>query len=225
MMFGRGASGVGHPDMNDSERRHADQIKFGVVDEADYAKARVRVKIGDEDDDEGHLVTGWLPMAGGRARGDSDWHPLEVGERVMVLSESGELQNGMVLPAALYSDEDPAPGDKAGLWRKRFGDAGKIEYDRDSGEFLVEAIAKATLKVADTIAEVSDGKVLLETADTSVEMTDGKIVLAVGGVKLEITSSGFAFTGGQVTHEGKNVGKDHKHLGVTAGGGVSGDPQ
>lgn len=225
MIFGRGASGVAHPDMNDSERRHADQIKFGVVAEADYATAKVRVKIGDEDDEEGHLVTGWLPMAGGRARGDSDWHPLEVGERVMVLSESGELQNGMVLPAGLYSDDDPAPGDKAGLWRKKFGDDGKIEYDRDTGEFMVEAIAKATIKVGDTIAEVSDGKVLLEIAGTSVEVTDGTIKLSAGGVSLEISSGGFVFTGGSVEHDGKNIGKDHKHLGVTAGGGVSGIPE
>jgi phage baseplate assembly protein V len=139
IVVGRGRSGVGHPEITDSERRHADQVKAGKVQEVDYANAKVRVLIGDEDDEDGHLVTGWLPMPGARARNDREWHPLEVGERVMVLSESGELQNGVVIPAGIYSDDDPAPGNKAGLWRKLFQDGGEIQYDRDTGEFLINA--------------------------------------------------------------------------------------
>lgn len=207
-MLGRGGSGVGNPEISDSERRHADVVKFGVVQEADYAGARVRVLIGDEDDDEGHLVSGWLPMAGTRAKGDFDWHPLEVGERVLVLSESGELQNGIVIPAALYSDDNPAPGAKAGLWRKTFQDGGKVEYDRDTGEFLVDAKSKATLKVGSDFIRIEAGKV----------------TLTAGGVTLEVSSGGVSVTGGSVTHDGKNMGKDHKHLGVTAGSAQTGNP-
>jgi hypothetical protein len=70
IVVGRGRSGVGHPEITDSERRHADQIKVGKVQEVDYAKAKVRVLIGDESDDDGHMVTGWLPMPGARARND-----------------------------------------------------------------------------------------------------------------------------------------------------------
>lgn len=204
----RGRHGVGHPEITDGERRHADQIKRGTVHEADYEKARVRVLVGDPDDDEGHLITGWLPMPGARSRNDSEWHPLEVGEGVIVLSESGELQNGVVLPAGFYSDENPAPGDKAGLWRKLFQDGGVVEYDRDSGEFLVDAIAKATLKVGDATAVV----------------TEDAITLTVGGVTLEVSDGGVAITGGQVTHNGKNIGASHSHGQVEPGGGVSGPP-
>lgn len=209
IMIGRGASGVGNPEINDSERRHADQIKFGRVAEVRYTNPpAVRVAIGDEDDEDGHLLTGWLPMAGGRAKGDSDWHPLEVDERVMVLSESGEIQNGMVMPAALYTSDNPAPGDKAGLWRKRFSDGATIEYDRDSGAFLVDAKTTATVQVS----------------DSSVVVTDGKVTLAVGSISLEISSSGFKFTGGTIKHDGKSIDKTHTHTGVTAGSGVSGPP-
>lgn len=194
---------------SDSERRQADAIKFGKVHQADYPNARVRVLIGDEDDDEGHLITGWLPMAGARAGGDSDWHPLEVGERVMVLSESGETQNGMVLPAGLYNDENPAPGNKAGLWRRKFQDGGLIEYDRDTGEWLVEGLAKATVKVG-----------------TSTLVTEpDAITLTVGGVTLKVSASGVDITGGAVTHDGKNIGKDHAHTLVKAGTDTSGPPQ
>lgn len=210
MMFGRDGAGVGNPEMNDSERRHADVVKFGVVAEARYTNPpAVRVRIGDEDDADGHLVTGWLPMGGGRARGDADWHPLEEGERVVVLSESGELQNGMVFPAALYSDEDPAPGDKAGLWRKKFADGGVIEYDRETGEFLVEAEAFATLRVG----------------DSELRVESGKITISVGGVALEVSGSGIKMTGGTVDHDGKNVGKTHTHGGIQSGSGFTLSPQ
>jgi phage baseplate assembly protein V len=129
----------------------------------------------------------------GPGQNDFDWHPLEVGERVAVLSPSGETQNGVVIPAGIYCDENPAPGDKAGLWIRKFQDGGQITYDRDSGEWLVEGMAKITLKV--------------------------------GGCKLEITDDGFAFTGGTVKHDGKNIGKDHEHTEVAPGDGVSGPPQ
>jgi phage baseplate assembly protein V len=210
LMMERGAGGVGSPGMNDLERRSADSIKFGVVREVDYSRKppSVRVAIGDEEDDEGCLLTGWLQFGGGRARGDSEWHPPEEGEKVVVLSESGEVQNGIVLPLGLYSDDDPAPGDKAGLWRKSFADGAKLEYDRDSGELTFEAMSKGTVQVGDaTLAIVS-----------------GSITMTVGGVSLQISSSGVAISGGSVSHDGKNVGKDHRHSGVQAGGAQTGAP-
>jgi phage baseplate assembly protein V len=193
ILAGRGPHGVGSPEITDGERRHADAIKFGTVHEADYARARLRVLIGDEDDEDGHVITGWLPMPGLRAQNDFEWHPLEVGERVAVISESGELQNGVVIPAGIYCEDNPANGDKAGLWRKSFQDGGVVEYDRDSGEFLVDAVTKITLKV--------------------------------GGCTLVITEDGFAFSGGTITHDGVNIGKDHKHTQVRSGEEISGPPQ
>lgn len=212
--------GVGAPEVTDSERRLADLIKFGEVKEVNYAEARVRVMIGDEDDDEGHTVTGWLPMAGARARGDSDWHPLEVGERVVVLSESGELQNGIVMPAGIYSEEDPAPGDKAGLWRKRFQDGSTVEYDRETGEFKIDAKTKQTLMVGDATITVQDGSIVLSAGGQSLTLS-AEGITSSGKIAGE---DGLAITGGTFTHDGKNVGKNHTHSGVQTGGGISGGP-
>jgi phage baseplate assembly protein V len=217
----RTKAGVGAPEITDSERRHADVVKFGVVKEVDYSTARVRVTIGDEDDENGHLVTGWLPMAGGRARGDSDWHPLEEGERVMVLSESGELQNGMVLPAGLYSDEDPAPGDKAGLWRKKFADGATLEYDRESGELAFTAMQQAVIKVGGATITVTDGQIVLSAGGVTFTVGDGEAVSS-GPIRGQ---DGLEVTGGEFTHNGKNVGSDHTHTGVEPGGGLSGPPE
>lgn len=224
IQFERSRHGVAGLAASDTERRQADAIKFGKVHEADYAKARVRVLIGDEDDDEGHLITGWLPMPGARARNDMDWHPLEVGERVVVLSESGETQNGLVLPAGIYNDENPAPGDKAGLWRRTFQDGGLIEYDRDTGEWLVEGIAKATVKVGDSTVVTEPDAVTATVGGGVLTVKDSEITLTVGGVTLKVSSGGVEVSGGSVTHDGKDIGKTHKHSGVTTGSGQTGVP-
>jgi len=177
--------GVGSPDVTETERRLADVVRFGKVVEADYAHPpRVRVGIGQEDDPEGYIVTGWLPMAGGRARGDTEWHPLEVGERVVVLSEGGELQTGLVLPAGFFTDEDPPPGDKPGLWRKRFANGAVVEYDRDTGAMLFDATeaGSLTLRAGGVSIVLADGKITLngpvEASDTVEAATD-----VVGGGK------------------------------------------
>lgn len=193
LQFERTRHGIAGFAASDADRRHAGAIEFGKVHEADYDKRRLKVLIGDENDEDGHVITGWLPMPGLRAQNDSDWHPLEVGERVAVLSASGELQNGLVLPAGIFCDDNPAPGNKPGLWIRLFKDGGKLTYDRDTGEWLLLGMSKITLQV--------------------------------GGCKLDITDEGFAFTGGTVTHDGVNIGKDHTHTQVEPGAGISGPPQ
>jgi phage baseplate assembly protein V len=179
LLIGRGASGVVGGEMDDGDRRHADHIKFGVVHDVDYPNAKVRVLIGEEDDPEGHLVTGWLPMAGARAGGDSEWHPLETGERVMVLSESGEVQNGMVMPAGLYCADNPPPGDKAGLWRKRFKNGAEISYDRDSGAMQLDATSTGTLtlKAGGCLIVLADGVITIKAREI---VTDGRTRLNKG---------------------------------------------
>jgi phage baseplate assembly protein V len=140
--------------------------------------------IGDEDDDEGHLVTGWLPMPGARSKNDSDWHPLEVGEGVVVLSPSGELAKRRRAPGGLYTDDDPAPGDKAGLWRRKFQDGGSIEYDRDSGEWLVTGMSKAASRSARRgRGDRRPGHGYRWRRRNTTK--DGEITLTAGGVTLE----------------------------------------
>lgn len=224
ILAGRGRHGVSHPELTDGERRSAGAIEVGKVHEADYPNARVRVLIGDEDDDEGHVITGWLPMPGGRSRNDSEWHPLEVGEGVVVLSPSGELQNGVVMPAGLYNDENPAPGDKAGLWRKKFQDGGLIEHDRETGEWLVKGMSKITLEVEGSTAVVTEESITLTVGDGVVTTKDGEITLTAGGVTLKVDSGGVTISGGAVKHDGKDIGKTHKHSGVQTGGGQTGVP-
>lgn len=134
--------GVGDPEVTDLDRRTQDVVRRGVVEEVDYEKARVRVGIGNRDDEDDWIVTDWLPMNGGRAKGDRDWHPLEKGEKVVLLSEGGELSTASVIPAGTYNeenDDEKANGNKAGVWRKTFANGAEVSYDRNSGTLTLNA--------------------------------------------------------------------------------------
>lgn len=203
LQFERTRHGVAGFAASDADRRHAGAIEFGKVHEADYPKQRLKVLIGDEYDEDGHIITGWLPMPGLRAQNDFDWHPLEVGERVAVLSASGELQNGLVLPAGIFCDDNPAPGDKAGLWIRKFQDGGKITYDRDTGKWLVEGMSEATVKVEESTVTVEPDKIeaSVQGGAATLKLEPEEITLALGSVRLIINASGFYFEGAPIYGE------------------------
>lgn len=173
-------AGVGNPEITDLERRVADLVRYGEVTAVDYSSPpKVRVGIGDPADEDGYIETGWLPMAGGRAQGDREWHPLEVGERVIVLSEGGELQCGVVIPHGFFNADTPANGDKAGLWRKTFSDGAVIEYDRDAHAMTLGATGAGSLTLRAGGCEIvmSGGVITLKGSRI---VTDGETVLNNG---------------------------------------------
>lgn len=145
-------AGVGSPEMTEAERRICDVVKVGckvtAVDYADTAAPRVRVGIGDPDDEDGYILSGWLPIAHGRS---NEWNPLKVGEVVMVLSEAGEYQNGVVIPAAVHNTGNPAPGDRGDLYRKVFADGGMVEYDEAIGALTISGIHSVTINGEATV--------------------------------------------------------------------------
>jgi phage baseplate assembly protein gpV len=79
-------------------RRVNNLLRVGKVVAVDYALARARVKIGE-------ITTDWLPWL---TPSTMAWIPLKNGEQVVVLSPSGDLSFGMILPA-LYQTAAPAP--------------------------------------------------------------------------------------------------------------------
>ena len=150
---------VGSPEMNDAERRLANIAKAGRVVEADYPKARVKVGIGDPDDPEDYIITGWLPMAGGRS---DEWNPLKVGEAVIVLAESGELENGVVTPGSIYNEDHPAVGDRGDLYRKKFPDGSVIEYDEAAGGMRLTAAKTFTIKAEGCEIHMEGGTITMK---------------------------------------------------------------
>jgi len=122
------------------DRRLANILRLGTVEEADYAKARVRIRCGD-------LLTGWLPWMTGRAGKDLDWWAPDIGEQVMVLSPSGEPAQGAVLLGA-YQDSAPAPETDGNKRTVVFEDGTKVTYDRSAHKLdvLIKGEAEVVIK-------------------------------------------------------------------------------
>jgi len=171
------------------ERQMHNIALLGTVADANYSTGRLKIAIGD-------LVTGWLPWMTQRAGGDVTWDAPEIGEQVAVISPSGELGNGFVIPA-IYQDAHPANGSTPDLDIRTYKDGAAISYDRAAHHL------SATLPAGATTVLVSDGGISI-TGDISVT---GKI-----------TSTGDMIAAG--------ISLDnHVHGGILPGGANTGVPQ
>lgn len=154
-------------------------IRPAEVKEVDLDAARVRLLLA------GGIVTGWRPWLTAMAGENRSWRPPEIGERVLLLSPSGNVENCFVLPGFNCTDF-PAPdssGDKAVL---HFKDGARVVYDH----------ASHTLDVA-----LPDG------GTVNVIASAGVTVNANGGVTIEAADGGVAITG-DVMVDGKITATD-----------------
>jgi len=119
------------------ERQMHNIALLGTVADTDYAHARIKVAMGD-------LVTGWLPWLTHRAGGDVTWDAPEMGEQVAVISPSGEIGNGFVIPA-IYQNAYPANGNTPDMTRRDFSNGSYITHDRVSGNMDMHVTGDLTL--------------------------------------------------------------------------------
>jgi phage baseplate assembly protein V len=111
---------------------------------------------------------------------------------VIVLSPSGEIAKGIVLPA-IYYEKYPFPeGSKEEVSGFVFKDGTTLYYDRNGHEFKISIKEEGTLVlvVKETRVEVTSKEVILKTGKSSSRISGGEIVLEVGGSSLKITESG-----------------------------------
>jgi len=207
------------------ERRLSNTIRPGTVLEADYAKARLRVTMGDN-------TSAWLPWLTNRAGEDRTWHAPEVGEQVIVIAPGGELSAGYVMPGGVYKNDYPANADKAEISRTTYKDGAILEYDRENHTHLLQLPeGSATVKVGDDAeteitpdkitakvgsdakTEITASKILAQIgsdakseitaskithtlgSSSKIEITSGSVTITVGGTTLEIASGGITITG------------------------------
>lgn len=174
-------------------RRLENLLRVGTIEAADYGKAMVRVRCGE-------LVTGWLPWLTSRARHDVDWWAPEVGEQVLVLSPSGEMVNGLVLPA-IYQTAAPAPEAVPTVRSVTFQDGTRIAYDRAAHRLSVDCVGEVVITNANTITVQSGGAVTVKapsiTLDTPLCTVTGRLNVGNG-----MNVSGSSGNGGAATFAG-----------------------
>lgn len=176
-------------------RQIANLIRVGVVIDKDFSDPDApRVKVAVSG-----FESDWLPFGADRAGNTKTWSPLSVGEQVLILSPYGDLGQAVIV-CSLYSESNPAPSSGGNVENTVFHDGTTVSYD----------------SVSHTLNATIGGTTI--TADR------GKIALGVGGVTFVITAGGIDMQGGQVTHNGKNIGSDHAHSGIQRGSANSDGP-
>lgn len=185
----------------DLERRTSNGAILGVISQVDHEKGRYRVKSGE-------LESDWIPKTEARAGNTKIYSSYEEGEQVLVLSPSGDLSQGVIVGAVAKQETQAA--DKGNIHRTVYPDGTVVEYDHE---------AKA-LKTA--IAEGGSFSMAIG-GGVSISASGGSLTIdAPDGVT--ITASEIALESSTLTHNGKNVGHDHKHKDVLPGPALTGPP-
>lgn len=176
-------------DTAELERSRANLARIGTVVAADYAKARVRVTLGE-------LTTAWLPWLSVRAGGDRTWAAPEVGEQVAVLCPDGDPAAGVVL-GAIYCTANAAPASAATVARTTYADGAVIEYDRAAHRL------SAVLPAGATVTLVADGGMTINAeGGVTLNAADGNVV-----VQGDVIADGISLK--THTHTGVQTGPSH----------------
>jgi len=123
-------------------RRIENLIKVGRVSQINIDEKKVRVTIGE-------LETDWITWGSTTASGDSEWHPLTIGEQVLLLSPSAELSNAIIV-CSIPSVDFPGTAPDANVHKKEFSDGAIISYDKATHTLSAELPAGATVNITAT---------------------------------------------------------------------------
>lgn len=160
------------------ERRLSNVARMGVVQEVDLAAARVRVAMGT-------LLTGWIPwLTQGAGGGSISWRPPTNGEQVMVLSPSGDMAQGVAIPAVYRATYAP-PSNQATKHITVYEDGTSVEYDLAAHKLkavvagTVEVEAEGPAKITAPTVEVVGNLVVTGSITASADVVAGSAAVPV----------------------------------------------
>lgn len=215
----------------------ANMIRTGRVEAvrpgsaSDPARCRVRT---------GELLTTWVPWVS-QAAGGSDqtrhWRTPAIGEPCLLLSPGGDLAQATALPG-LFSDDMPQGAASQDVERHDFSSTDFWVHNRPTSTLRFEIAAAIELKVGESVLRITPAGTTLTTPELAHQcpistftgdVTVGGLFTFNGGISGKASAGGtnsiqggMAFTGGQITHNGKRVDDGHTH--PDAHGGNTGVP-
>ena len=146
--------------------------------------------------DSGPVLTGWIPYS--QTAGAMKFHnPPSVGQQMTAMSPNGDLRQATAMPLG-WSDAEASPS--------------------GAGDQHVMTFGSVTVTLEGDSVTIETGAAINLTAGSEIVMTGG-------GVEAKLDGSGFAVTGGQVTHNGTDIGDTHTHSGIVPGPSRTGDPK
>jgi phage baseplate assembly protein V len=165
--------------LNDLGRRLANIIRIGQIFTIDYNLAKARVRIGG-------LETDFLPWINSNSGANNSWNPPEIDEQVMILSPSGELNQGVILPS-LYRNNSPQ--NSSTIKSINFADGSKVSFDKATGNLDLDIKGSATIKVAGN-AQIESSNITLK-GNVDLGDSGGQPIARIGD-QIEITSGSSA---------------------------------
>ncbi|MCE0871052.1 phage baseplate assembly protein V [Pseudomonas alloputida] len=183
-------------EVDDMRRRADGHNRIGTISEVDPASGLCKVSHGD-------LLSPWIKYANPAAGEVRETRHPSVGEQCLLINYGGGDGSAQsVALTGLPSSAFPIVSDRAELHRRVYPDGTESSYDHGSNTF-----------------EYANGPLSVKADRAGVEVM-------LGGVGFRLTAAGFEHVGGQVTHDGTNVGKDHLHKDTQPQqGATSGPPQ
>lgn len=179
-------------EIEDLRRRGENHNRIGTVAEVDPAAGRCRVSHGE-------LLSPWIRYFNPSAGEVSETRHPSAGEQCLLINfGAGDGSAQSVALTGIPSGAFPPVSDRGELHRRTYPDGAESTYDH-------AAHAQAWENGPTTIKHDRDG-----------------IELLSNGSGIRIDASGVHLVGPLVDHDGKNIGKDHKHLssGGPSTGGV-----
>ncbi|HCE4720321.1 TPA: phage baseplate assembly protein V [Vibrio parahaemolyticus] len=158
--------------VRDLQRRMANMIRRGRVHSVDFEQSPPRVKV----EYEKGAVTGWLPWISGRESNKhrTDWEPLAIGEQVIILSESGELSAGVVLPS-LPDVTSPVPSTSPDEHVSRYEDGTTFTYNRKTHTLSIDVQGDANLHTTGNVTAHIEGTADVTVAKATTVKTDATL--------------------------------------------------
>lgn len=146
----------------DLERRNRNRRRVGVVTEIDHAKGLARVKFSEKPKP---YISPWMPWQEIAAGGIKTHIPPTVGEQVDVVSENGDLTDG-IIEMSTPSNANPRPHDGPELVIVR----GNARFEMADG-FIRGKFNDARFVASDKVAKIRKG-------DTWVVVDGGQVIVS-----------------------------------------------
>ena len=93
-----------------------------------------------------------------------------------------------------------------------------------NGDFQQAVAVPLTHSSANPSPSTAANQNVVRFGDVTLTLAEDSLEVAVGGVRFKVDGANVEITGGQVRHNGKNIGDSHIHSGVLSGPSVTGAP-
>lgn len=178
------------------ERKLSNVVRDGKVIEVDEKKGMARVDLGTKKQP---LPTDWIRW-GAQAGAIRIWQPLSVGQHVKVISTSGDIGQGFIMPGS-FNDQFPDNHDKKDEVKISLGKStvhvkgDQIETKTDKATVTQTADGKITSKNDKAVVNIAANGSITSTNQKGTSTIDvdgtithesggGKVVVALGDVLL-----------------------------------------